>query len=172
MLRGRVTNEAGAPLADVRVRVAIPATDMRFVDAGERDSSRVTDHKLHKLLEARSDARGDYRLEIPGIAERTTDLDRCDEARLSPVSGNLDVRRRPEGRRGRAGQAAEASLILKPALYFAGIVVDEHGKPIPGVEIVANAAFGTAGGGVERTVSHSDGSFELFNYPVKPRVIR
>ena len=32
ILRGRVTNEAGAPLADVRVRVAIPATDMRFVD--------------------------------------------------------------------------------------------------------------------------------------------
>ena len=36
--------------------------------------------------------------------EAHDDLDRCDEARLSPVSGNLDVRRRPEGRRGRAGQ--------------------------------------------------------------------
>src|SRR4051812_36986760 len=48
VLRGRVTNEAGAPLTGVRVRVAIPATDMRFVDAGaERgfvESPR--DHKL------------------------------------------------------------------------------------------------------------------------------
>ena len=34
VLRGRVTNEAGAPLAGVRVRVAIPAADMRFVGAG------------------------------------------------------------------------------------------------------------------------------------------
>jgi protocatechuate 3,4-dioxygenase beta subunit len=33
ILRGRVTDEAGAPLADVRVRVAIPAADMRFIDA-------------------------------------------------------------------------------------------------------------------------------------------
>ena len=69
-----MTDEAGAPLADVRVRVAIPATDMRFVDAGT-DRGFVkdrTDHRLHKLLEARSDARGDYRLEIPGIAARTT----------------------------------------------------------------------------------------------------
>ena len=32
ILRGRVTDEAGAPLADVRVRVAIPAADMRSVD--------------------------------------------------------------------------------------------------------------------------------------------
>ena len=34
ILRGRVTDEAGSPLADVRVRVAIPATDMRFVETG------------------------------------------------------------------------------------------------------------------------------------------
>ena len=70
------------------------------------------------------------------------------------------------------GKTAEASLILEPALHLAGIVVDEHGKPIAGVEIWANAAFGTAGGGVESTASRSDGSFELFNYPVKPRVIQ
>ena len=67
------------------------------------------------------------------------------------------------------GKAAEASLILRPALYFAGIVVDEHGKPIPGVKISANAVFDLRGsGGIERTASHSDGSFELFNYPEKP----
>ncbi len=99
VLRGRVTNEAGAPLAGVRVRVAIPATDMRFVDAGsERGFVKgPRDHKLHKLLEARSDAGGDYRLEIPGIAARHAGLDRRDEARLSPVSGNCSC---PEAIRG------------------------------------------------------------------------
>ena len=53
VLHGRVTNEAGAPLAGVRVRAAIPATDMRFVDAGaERGFVQgYRDHRLHKLLE-------------------------------------------------------------------------------------------------------------------------
>ena len=41
------------------------------------------------------------------------------------------------------GTAAEASLILRPALYFTGIVVDEQGKPIPAVKISANASFGS-----------------------------
>jgi hypothetical protein len=55
-----------------------------------------------------------------------------------------------------------------PALYFTGIVVDEHGAPIPAVKISANAAFGRGSGGVERTASKPDGSFELFNYSVTP----
>ena len=68
-----MTDETGTPLAGVRVRVAFPATDMRFIETGAdrgfvRDSR---DHKPHKLLEARSDAGGDYRLEIPGIAAPT-----------------------------------------------------------------------------------------------------
>ena len=52
----------GHPLADVRVRVAIPAADMRFVDPTTP----------HKQVEVRSDAKGDFRLEIPGIAKPTT----------------------------------------------------------------------------------------------------
>ncbi len=39
ILRGRVTNKAGAPLADVRVRVAIPAADMRFVMPAKHTSN-------------------------------------------------------------------------------------------------------------------------------------
>ena len=66
------------------------------------------------------------------------------------------------------GATADASLILKPALYFTGIVVDEHGGPISAVKIGANAAFGRSSGGVESTASKSDGSFKLFNYPVLP----
>ena len=34
---------------------------------------------------------------------------------------------------------------LKPALYFAGIVVNEQGKPIPGVKIAANRRTSTSG---------------------------
>ena len=66
------------------------------------------------------------------------------------------------------GTEAEASLILKPALYFSGIVVSEQGRPIPVVKIAADVASTIASGGIERTASNPDGSFELFNYPVVP----
>ena len=62
ILRGRVTNEAGAPLGNVRVRVAVPSADMRFVDSTTP----------HQHLEAKSNTKGEYRLEIPGITKPTT----------------------------------------------------------------------------------------------------
>jgi hypothetical protein len=66
------------------------------------------------------------------------------------------------------GVAAEATLALEPARYFRGIVVDEQGQPIPSVRVSANFVFDRASGGIERTASGPDGTFELFNYPVEP----
>jgi hypothetical protein len=57
------------------------------------------------------------------------------------------------------GAVADASLILRPALYFAGVVVDEQGKPIRAVQIAANLTLPRGSAGVERTASNSDGSF-------------
>jgi hypothetical protein len=65
------------------------------------------------------------------------------------------------------GAEAEASLKLKPSLYFRGTVVDERGKPISGVNISANASYTRSSGGIERTATSPDGSFELFCYPEK-----
>ena len=70
------------------------------------------------------------------------------------------------------GATADASLILKPALYFTGKVVDEQGGPISAVKFRANVAFGRSSGGVESTASKSDGSFELFNYSVQPSLVK
>ncbi len=163
ILRGRVTDEAGAPLADVRVRVAIPAADMRFVDPSTH----------HDQREARTDARGDYRLEFPGIAKPTTISIDAMKPGYRRLVGTLMAGGDPRSVEVAPGAAAEASLKLKPALYSAGIVVDEQGKPIPGVEIAANLAFGDRGSaGIERTASRPDGSFELFNYPAKAPAVR
>ena len=98
ILRGRVTNEAGAPLADVRVRVAIPAADMRFVDASTRSQATGSQIRCQRRLPA--GASRDHRAH--------DDLNRCDEARLSQVSGNLDGRRRREERRSRAGHGGRS----------------------------------------------------------------
>ena len=162
ILRGRVTNEAGAPLANVRVRVAIPGADMRFVDSTTP----------HKQLEAKTNTKGDYRLEIPGITKPTTISIDAMKPGYRRLVGTFMSGGDAQSVEVAPGATAEASLVLKPALYVAGVVVDEEGKPISGVKIWANVAFGTAGGGLESTASRSDGSFELFNYPVNPRVIQ
>ena len=166
IIRGRVTDEAGAPLADVRVLVrvllAIPAADMRNVPAG-------TDRKQ---LEARSDAKGDYTLELPGLTGRTRiSIDAMKPGYRSlrgPLMSAGDEKRFEVG----PGAEVEAPLMLKPALYFAGTVVDEQRRPIPAVKIAADAYSRGGSASVERTASNSVGSFELFNYPVKPFILR
>ena len=135
ILRGRVTNEAGAPLADVRVRVAIPAADMRFVDSSTP----------HKQLEAKSDAKGDYRLELPGITKPTTISIDAMKPGYRRLVGTLMSGGDAKSVEVAPGTTAEASLILKPALYFAGIVVDEQGKPIPAVKICRQCRLRPAG---------------------------
>jgi hypothetical protein len=52
------------------------------------------------------------------------------------------------------------------------VVVDEQGKPIPGVSIRAIAYSPRSSANVENTESRSDGSFELFNYPEAPTFLR
>jgi hypothetical protein len=144
---------------------------MRFIETGaDRGFVRdLKDHKPHKLMESRSDAGGDYRLEIPGIAARTLVSIDAMKPGYRRLAGTLMSGGDPRDVEIAPGNSAEASLILRPALYFAGIVVDEHGKPIPGVEISANVVvdLGRGSGGIERTASRADGTFELFNYPPK-----
>ena len=161
VLHGRVRNEGGEPLAGVRVRIAIPAADMRFVIHGDD----------HKLFETISGDDGEYRLEIPGITEPTPvsiDAMKSGYRRLSGTLMNGGDDPRPQVA---PGVVSERNVSLQPAIYFKGIVVDDQGQPIPSVEIAANAYTSGAVGGVERTMSNPDGEFELFNYPDKPFTI-
>jgi hypothetical protein len=165
ILLGRVTDEAGAPLADVRVRLAIPAADMRFVDIGRGlvQGAEVS----HKLVETRTDAGGAYRVEIPGITGPTkVSLDAMKPGYRRLV-GTLMSGGDPRDVEVTPGAEAEASLKLKPSLYFRGTVVDDQGKPISAVQVYAGASFNSSSGGIERTVTNPDGSFELFCYPGK-----
>jgi hypothetical protein len=162
ILRGRVTDETGGPLADVRVRVAIPAMDMRIIDLV----------KGRRQLETRTDAKGDYRFEIPELVDRTRvslDATKPGYRRLvgSLMAGG-DAKFVDVG----PGVEAEASLVLRPALYLAGKVVDDHGQPIPSVEIQGTVEAVRGSGAIERTVSRPDGSFELFSYPLQAPALR
>lgn len=158
VLHGRVRGERGEPLAGVRVRVAIPATDMRFA-IGDSD---------HQQFETISGDNGEYRLEIPGITKPTTISIDALQPGHRRLSGTLMAGGDAPRPVVAPGVVTEANLNLRPALYFKGIVVDENRKPIPSVQIIANANSSLASGGVELAMSNQDGEFELFNYPDKP----
>ncbi len=161
-ISGRVTDQAGAPLADVRVSVRVRDPETRAVNAGA----------LSKQLVARSDARGDYRLEVPVITKRAIILIDAFKPGYRSLRGPLMSAGDTKRFEVVPGSHEKADLVLKPALYFAGVVVDEQGKPIPGVSIRAYANGPRSSANVEDTESRSDGSFELFNYPEKPFVLR
>jgi Carboxypeptidase regulatory-like domain len=159
MISGRVTDEAGAPLADVRVSV---------VSVRDPETRTVNTSAHSKQPVSRSDARGDYRLEVPVITKRAIIVIDAVKPGYRSLRGPLMARGDTKRFEVVPGAHAEADLVLKPALYFAGVVVDEKGKPIPGVTIAANAYRPGGAANVERTESQSDGSFELFNYPQTP----
>lgn len=153
-----MTSKAGVPLPGARVRVAIPAADMRFDDA----------RTPHETFETRADAEGNYRLELPGIAERTTISIDAMMPGFRKLWGTLmaggDARKIDVV----PGKEAEAMLALEPARYISGTVVDEQGRPIPAAQIGAYNVFDRGTGGIEITASGPDGSFEIFNFSADP----
>ena len=158
ILHGTIRNEENGPLVGVRVRIAVPAADMRLVNPTT----------THKQYETKSVKNGEYRIEIPGITEPTKISIDAMKPGYRKLSGTLMRGGDSKDLEILPGAVTEASWIIKPAIYFAGVVVDEKGDPISGVEISANANTFNKSGGVERTASQPNGSFELFNYSPEP----
>ena len=157
VLQGTIRNDEGGPLVGVRVRIAVPAADMRFVHA----------MTSHTQFETRTVKNGAYRIEIPGIKEPTKISIDAMKPGYRRLVGTLMQGGDSKDLEIIPGTVTEASWVIKPALYFAGVVVDEKGEAISGVQVSANANSINASGGVERTASLPNGSFELFNYPIK-----
>ncbi len=154
VLTGSINDENGMPLENVRVKVAVPATDMRFANS-----------EANHLLGSTTDKDGNYRVEIPDVSEAimiSVDAMKQGFRRRSGMlmrwDGETKVQVEPE-------KTTEADMTLKPSGYFAGLVVDETGKPIAGVSIGANASGDTFSAGIERTSTDHNGRFEIFNYP-------
>ena len=115
-------------------------------------------------METRTDAGGAYRVEIAGVTGPTkVSLDAMKPGYRRLV-GTLISGGDPKQVEVTPAAEAEASMTLKPSLYFRGTVVDEQGKPISGVSISAQALYASSSGGIERTATNPDGSFELFCY--------
>jgi Carboxypeptidase regulatory-like domain len=163
VLVGRVTNEAGAALAGVRVRVvAVVYPERRVIEelTGQRHP------------QVKSGNNGDFRLELSNITEGASAVIDATKPGYCSLRGPLMASSGAKPIELVPGGSAEASLVLRPARYFAGILVDERGEPIAGVRIDADAHRPGATKTIEKTVSNSTGSFELFNYPLTPPFLR
>jgi hypothetical protein len=157
-LTGHVISDQGIPLVGAQVRVAFPATVMRFVD-------KITDGKV---WDTTTGAHGEFLLDLSGITKPGKISIDAMAPGYRKLAGTLMNGGDQQDLDVAPGAVVEATLKLKPALYIQGKVVDEQGQPVSGVEIAANAAFKEGSGGVERTMSNADGTFELFNYSVTP----
>jgi hypothetical protein len=158
-LSGAVQNEDGIPIAGARIRVVVGVADMRFVDESSGQ----------KLFETTCDAKGQYSLDLTGIEKPTkVSIDAMFpsyERLCGTLAAGGDARQVEVA----PGRVSEAKLKLRgPALYFAGQVVDEKGKPIAGVQIAADEVTDVSSAGIERITSGQDGSFEVFGYPKEP----
>ncbi len=155
VVKGRVTDKAGQPLAASVVTVAIPAGDMRQLQPDQ-----------HRLLQAKTDANGEYELEIPGIVEPTKVSIDVASPGFRRSSGTLRSGGDYLSATVKANETVTVDASLQASRYYAGTVVDQDGVPLAGIEITATARTSRSSGNMEKTISDQDGRFEIFNYPI------
>jgi carboxypeptidase family protein len=135
---GRVEDEAGAPIANARVRAVH--------DPG------VAPLEFDGAIEARTDADGDFALaleagtDLVAVRAETDDpaTGRATKRHLSPHWGDLDA----------------GTLVLAPPCAITGTVVDESGAPIEGARL---ASVGSALGGLSgiEATTDANGAFRI-----------
>jgi serine/threonine protein kinase len=155
-----LAGDTGRPLTNALVRVAAPSTDMRFV---RRDTPDI--------YEGRTDAEG--RFKIPTPPKATIALDAFYPGYES-VSGTL-----MQGSPFHlfdlpfpADHPQKFTIKLAPSLYVAGVVVDEDGQALSNVEVGATMERkdGMGMANVKYAQTDAKGRFEIFDFPLKPRV--
>jgi hypothetical protein len=153
---GRILNQSGEGIPGALVRVAVPASDMRRVFPGSG----------HKTIDGRTSNDGVYKIRIPMNAATTISVDA-----MKPGYGSASGTFRSGGEIRNLsvipGSKPAASFILKPALYVAGIIVDEKGEPVSDVGVSALMRDRNSYSDIEQVVSQGSGAFELFDFPLQ-----
>ncbi len=157
-LAGCVTDQAGLPVARVRVVAAIPGMDMRKLYVG----------KDVKTVEATTNEQGRYEMIFPAIDKPTDVSIDAMKPQFERFSGIPMMRFEPLNVTLNPARSVGADLQLRPSNYFAGIVVDENGSPLEDIEVHASTCTATSSGWIETTRTNSKGKFEIFNYPNEP----
>jgi hypothetical protein len=148
--------ETGLPLRDALVRVAAPAQDLRTVSGPGPN-----------IHQGRTNNEGRFQIQVPEAETLAVDVQ---SPGFETVSGTwMRGTRFPfEDVPFSGHQLPEFEIKLKPALYVAGVVVDEDGQPFPEAEV--EAALGNGSAYVKVFRADPSGRFEVFDYTPEPDV--
>lgn len=140
------------PIPNVLVCVASPALDLR----GVRDQRAG-------LFDGRTDPQGRFRIQVPFNPKISLNAfaPGYGEAAGPWMSVDTALSRVPF----LASPAQEFVIKLQPALFVAGIITDESGRPFPEVNVEATLRQQYAVSYLEFATTDAQGRFELFDFP-------
>ncbi len=151
---GRVIDEQGNVQAGAIVR-AIP--DSGFFRAGDS-----------RIVEGRTDEQGRYALQLPWAGETTLAVDAMKPGFRSSFGMYRALGRRQwRSKEVKPGATFEISFVLESALYVAGTVVNEAGRPVRGADALAYLTDGKGGWGHSHSTTDDQGRFEIFQLPLR-----
>ncbi len=169
---GRVlAKDTGQPIEGARVRVGVPALNMRLARS---DAKQITQDNGVKsdIYEMKTDAAGRFEMVIPtGPSRDTASIDV-----LMPNYGSaagIGATDNPQLARlsltgPSAGAASNLTISLPRTLYVAGVAKDERGKPLAGVRIQGPVLGGAMGKYLlVRAQTDEQGRFEIFDLPAQ-----
>jgi hypothetical protein len=156
VISGLVVSEVtGQAVSNALVRASTTALDLTRLNVS-----------LPGMTEARTDTAGRFKLELASSQTLSVNVFAAgyEEAARTWNSGENPCRNMDFATAEREG----LRIKLHPALYVAGIVVDELKRPIPEVSIEATMRSTRGYSYLEFENTDSDGRFELFDFPLTP----
>jgi beta-lactamase regulating signal transducer with metallopeptidase domain/5-hydroxyisourate hydrolase-like protein (transthyretin family) len=168
---GRVlAKDTGQPIEGARVRVGVPALNMRLARS---DAKQITQDNGVKsdIYETTTDAAGRFEKVVttePGRDTASVDV-------LTPGYGSAAGAGATDNPQlahlsltgPSAATASNLTISLPRAIYVAGVVKDERGKPIAGVRIQGPVLGGAMGKYLLQAQTDEQGRFEIFDLPAQ-----
>jgi hypothetical protein len=153
-----LAKDTGLPIPHVLVRVAAPSIDMRTI-------GRPRSHDF-RTYDGRSDDMGRFRIQAPRTEKISLDAfaPGYQSAAGTYMSGGDWTLHNAVF----LSTNVEFTINLVPALYVAGVVVDEAGHPFRNATIEATMQESNGYGYVAKTETDADGHFEIFDFPTLP----
>ena len=147
--------DTGKPIANALVLVSSPAIDMRTVRGNQPG-----------LTETRTDAKGRFNVQVPKNEKISLNAftPGYEEAAGMWMSGLWILHNVPFP----SGHGQEFTIKLQPALYVAGIVTDESGRPFSEASVTATISDESSTAYVAFDTTEANGRFQIFDFPLKP----
>jgi hypothetical protein len=147
--------DTGQPIANALVRVSSPAIDMRSV-RGPREG----------LYDGRTDVDGRFTIQVPKNEKISLNafVPGYEEGAGMWMSGNWRFYNVPFP----SGQEQEFNIKLRPALYVAGVVTDESGRPFSAAAVEGTIIGENSTSYIAFDTTETNGRFEIFDFQIQP----